>query len=311
MNIIAVGMIKNSEDVIETFIRANAFSVDSFVLLDNMCTDNTISILNSLVDEGYNIEIIRDEEIGYYQSAKMSNLIKYVSEKYDPDYIIPIDDDEIISTDGGHSLKSVLETLPDNNIYYIKWRVFFPTDADDMLEISFAKRMQVCFSDSLNTFTKVIIPRKAFNSREFAITQGNHEAFADESVGIKAVRRIRMNHYPCRSESQLISKALVGWTSYLAVYNRNEMDGTQWRQMYDKIKRGESLSFDDMWLFCMRYLKPFSEDDLSVERYILRLPEEAFDIKYTEKSEVNYLKNYMECCEILAEKYSKLSVLNN
>lgn len=311
MNIIAVGMIKNSEDVIETFIRANALSVDSFVLLDNMCTDNTIPILTRLIEEGYNVEIIHDEEIGYYQSAKMSSLIRYVSDKYDPDYIVPIDDDEIISTDGGDSLKSVLEQLPDNNIYYMKWRVFVPTEDDDMGEISFAKRISVCFSDTMKTFNKVIIPRKAFKSSEFVIFQGNHKAFADDSIGMMLLKRVRMNHYPCRSYSQLMSKALVGWTSYLSIRDRNDELGKHWKNMYEKIKSGEELSIDDIWSFCMMYLEPFSEDDLSVEKYILRLDPKAFEINYTENSGVNYLKNYMECCEILAEKYSKLSDMDN
>ena len=51
MRITVIGMIKNSADIIETFIRANGLFADKFVLIDNESTDNTRKILLQLIDE--------------------------------------------------------------------------------------------------------------------------------------------------------------------------------------------------------------------------------------------------------------------
>ena len=93
MKLTVVGMIKNSADIIETFIRANGLYADNFVLIDNDSTDNTRKILDSLKNEGYDIEIIYDPENAYLQSMKTNILIRKVIDKTDADWIITLDDD--------------------------------------------------------------------------------------------------------------------------------------------------------------------------------------------------------------------------
>ena len=133
--ITAVGMIKNAADVIETYIRANGLIVDNFVLLDNMCSDRTILILDELKKEGFEIEIIKDDMIEYRQSEKMNRLIYYANEKYHSDFIIPIDDDEcIVPFSEKHAVEDIresIEKLPQNNLYYLKWRTYVPNEEDD------------------------------------------------------------------------------------------------------------------------------------------------------------------------------------
>ena len=50
--IYSISMVKDEEDIIESFIRFNASVIDKFFILDNGSTDNTNLILNLLKNEG-------------------------------------------------------------------------------------------------------------------------------------------------------------------------------------------------------------------------------------------------------------------
>ena len=302
--ITVIGMIKNAADIIETYIRANALVADNFVLLNNMCTDRTIDILNSLIREGYQIEIIDDNEPAYNQSVKMTKLAKYAVEKYNSDIVIPIDDDEILVGPSNIELNKVLSMLPDDVVYQATWRVYVPTEDDDN-DICVPKRQKVCFSSKHKTLGKAIIPGKICKLPGFMIAQGNHFVIADGEIKIIDLPELRMAHYPCRSEEQLKSKALVGWTNYL-VTKRKDIWGLQWKNAYDKIKAGDRLGIDEQWKFCFMYLEDTDENDIELVFAPIEIDESAFVIKYTGDNEINAMKNYMENVEMLAKKYVNL-----
>ena len=302
--ITVIGMVKNAADVIETYIRANALVADNFVILNNMCTDRTVYILECLIKEGYQIEIIDDNEPAYNQSEKMTNLAKYAVEKYHSDIVIPIDDDEILVGPPEVELKKVLPMLPDDIVYRVTWRVYGPTQ-DDSDDICIAKRQTVCFSRNHKTLFKSIIPRKVCEMPGFMIMQGNHVVLVDGGIKTMDLEELFMAHYPCRSIEQLESKALVGWTNYL-ITNRMARWGHQWESMYNKIKNGEQLGLDEQWQFCASYITDMVNGEIELVIDPIQIREEALIIKYTENNEVNPLKNYMENVEQIAAKYMKL-----
>lgn len=311
MDITIVGMIKNSADVIETFIRANGLFADRFVLINNHSTDNTMTILSKLQDEGYEIEIYSDDENAYLQSMKMNILIRNVIAKYETNWIIPLDDDEILISKSGFSVRKVISDLDINRAYFAKWRIYIPTENDDMNEICVAKRQRYQFSDSLVNEKKVLFSNITASSEMFRIVQGNHD-FVGVNVEKEYHDDLVIAHFPVRSEEQIISKAIVGWTNYLAMPNNREGNGGHWKVIYDYYKKHFTISIDMMWQISMLYLKSnISIDELNVESNPLDLDDSAYEIRYTRIDEINPIINYINNCEQLADNYSKILEKND
>ena len=74
MAVVAVTMVKNEADVIETTIRHIAAHVDHVIVADNGSTDGTRELLDELP-----CEVIDDPDPAYYQSRKMSALADYAA----------------------------------------------------------------------------------------------------------------------------------------------------------------------------------------------------------------------------------------
>ena len=308
--ITAMGMVKNAADVIETCIRANGLLVDNFVLLDNMCSDRTIEILEQLKQEGFDIEIIRDETIEHCQGKKMTRLIYYVNEKYHPDFIIPIDDDECVvpasKEDTIEGVRRKIECLPQNNLYYLRWKIYLPSKYDDEKELCVAKRQTYCYGDTMKVLNKIIIPAKLLEDGTFSIEEGNHQGSGNLIKEHRMLTFARMAHFPCRSEAQLRSKVLTGWTNCLAWPERKVGTALHWEQMYFAAKKGNKLSLHDMQQMTLFYANFSEPDNISINWEPVNLPEEAMLIKYTQPNEINPWKNYCTNVEVLAQKYAEL-----
>lgn len=308
--ITAVGLIKNAADVIETYIRANGLLVDNFVLLDNMCSDRTILILEQLKQEGFEIEIIEDKIIEHDQREKMNRLIYYVNEKYHPDYIVPIDDDECIAPsserDTVEDIRQKIRKLSPNNLYYLKWKIYVPTEEDDESEICAAKRQTYCCEDTEEALNKVIIPGKVLQDGTFSILSGNHGGSGNLVEDHILLPFARMAHFPCRSEAQLRSKVLTGWTNCLAFPGRMPDDAAQWRYMYAVAKKGEKLSLEDLQMMALIYTSSPELNSVCIKKDPIHLPGEAMIMKYTKLDEVNPWENYCTNVEMLAQKYAEL-----
>ena len=311
MKIIAIGMIKNAADVIEACVRGNSWLINQFVFLNNMSTDRTVEILNLLQAEGFNIEIIDDTEIQYEQSKKMDNLCAYVYEKYSCDFVIPIDDDEIIVPENESinpaELKDIFNTLNHNAIYYVPWCNYFPTEFDNNEEINVAKRQTHCFlSDPIKTYHKVIIPAKIIPEDGFHIMMGNHDVTYSKKHDDIVFTELRFAHFPIRSEEQIKSKALIGYTNILALPDKNKANDSHWKVIYEQIRDGNPLTIELLQSLSTLYLHP--EADIEVEKNPINLPDEYLQLKYTHKNEVNALKNYCHNVEALAAKYAELLI---
>lgn len=308
MKITAIGVIKNAADVIEACIRGNSWLIDQFVLLDNMSTDRTVEILNSLQTEGFKIEVINDTEIQHTQAKKMDMLCAYVYEKYPSDFIIPLDDDEIIIPANKNismdDAKISLAALNRDSLYYLFWRVYIPTDYDDTTEINVAKRQTFCFSDTVSTSNKVIIPSAITQEEGFHVIDGNHGAIFTREHGNFHFPDLKLAHFPIRSAEQIRSKALIGWTNLLTMPDRCKVNGIHWGTIYEQVKDGNPLTTELLQTLSALYLMPDAE--IEVVRDPVSLPSEYLQLKYTRSNEVNALENYCYYVESLAAKYADL-----
>ena len=304
--ITAIGLIKNSADIIESFIRCNANVVDNFVLLNNMSTDRTMDILDSLKKEGYQIEVIPDNIIAHTQSVKLTNLLYYTKKKYDSDLFVPIDDDEVIfspnSGAAGSEINYYLKNLRNSrDLHYLRWRVYFPFDHDDANEICVPKRQTLYFDGAKSSIGKCIVSNKLLEDGSFQLLQGNHGGNGNLIENRFFYNDLLMGHYPCRSTEQVTSKATLGWLSNLANKNR----GTTWayhrKQIFDIIKSGTPVSNALMKLMAFKYLE-LDSADMDVNKEMIPLPAECFKISYTNLHEFDTVKNLILYAEDMAKK---------
>lgn len=305
MHITVVGMVKNAADIIESYIRANGLFADKFVLVDNDSNDNTRQIIENLKSEGYDIDLLYDGENAYLQSMKTTLLIQRAARQYETDWIIPLDDDEILFSVDGRNVKDILSGWDKAQAYFVPWRVYIPTEEDDPEEICIPKRMNYAFAEGCDTDFKIIFSSETAREDKFRIVQGNHNFIGIEVNKIYSDELI-LAHYPVRSKEQIISKALVGWTNNLAMPYRKESNGLHWFKIYEQVKRNFDISVEQMWQIAMLYIKNVDSEKLSVLNMPLGIDEKAFVIKYTTLNEINPLMNYFANTESLAVAYKKL-----
>ena len=306
--IVAVGVIKNCADVIEACVRGNANLVDEFYFLDNMSTDNTVSILNSLQEEGFKIKLFQDDVLGHAQREKTEKLVYEALQSSAPDFIIPIDDDEVVVPETGMDYSSVrnkIESLPQNNLYYIRWRVYCPTEWDNTDDICIFKRQLHCYADSIETGKKIIIPRGVLKSGNFHVAMGNHAAEGSDIKEHVVLPWLRMAHFPVRSEEQIISKSLVGWTNCLILPDRGSQDSYHWKVIYDIVKEERKIPLEILKLLSVFYVEG-AKEDMEIEKHPIELPEASYISKYTTANEINVWKNYCSNVEMICEKYVEL-----
>lgn len=120
--VVGISMIKNEEDILETFIRHNLNYLDFLVLADNGSTDNSIKIINKLIQEGLNLCVIDDPKMAYTQTDKITNLYRRVATSFFPEFIVPIDADELIQSPSKESFISSLQNIPKNGIGLYPWK---------------------------------------------------------------------------------------------------------------------------------------------------------------------------------------------
>ncbi|MCR4989642.1 MAG: glycosyltransferase family 2 protein [Lachnospiraceae bacterium] len=309
--ITVVSMVKNAADVIEVMMRANSLIADSFVIIAHDNNDRTDEILDLMVHEGFKIRIIRDNDHFYNQNEKMMRAIKLAVEEFHPDFILPLDDDEIICSDRDDmdhlNIKESVSGLDGDNLYYVSWRNYIPTEEDDQNERCITKREQFCFDDEPYTTKKVLIPFKIATAADFRISMGNHDADSSIIRNRVNLKDLRIAHYPIRSAEQVASKALVGWMNYLTMPNKEPEAGYHWQRMAEAVKSGGLPSIDMMQAMCTLYREyPNDTEHLNIIKHPLNLPDECTNLKYTSLTEVNALRNVYCNAESIAREYASL-----
>lgn len=301
-------MIKNEADIIESFVRYNANIFDGMVILDNGSTDNTLNILNGLIQEGYSIQVLHDDTVQYNQDVKTNKLLKYTFDMYNPDIIMPLDADEFVVCNQIVNPRVFMEKLDPDKVHYIRWKTYVPNQEDNTEELFIPKRIRHAREDKLDTFYKVIITKEVINSFKIELTMGNHDVRVGTNTIIspEALKHdvLRLAHFPVRSLDQIISKSIVGWSNYLSTPDRGKTSGKQWEDLYIKFKENHNINYSDLIDIGKNYAVFTEVEEISSEYDILDTSFcSRIDIKYTSKKEINIFKNILNNYENIIDKY--------
>ena len=298
--IVVISRLKNSADIIETWVRANAVVADKFVVIDNGSSDGTPQILERLKAEGYDIDILfGHEEI---QRNQMNFLLDLVVKTYNPDWILPLDDDEIIASDEVEDIKSYLMELPPMNEYRIRWRVYTMRGNEDSREQCVVKRLGYCFINNQLDFPVAIISQGAANEGAL-LTQGNH-GLRECDLPIVYLDKLYIAHYPLRSKDQIISKFLTGWSNYLThPLSDNMKNNCYWQKIYSEFKRNRNCVTNGYLhqIIGLYRQKIYVDNVDEIVWKPANVAEDACIMKYS-SSDVDWLYNYMCNTEDIAKK---------
>lgn len=223
MTVVGVSMVKDEADIIGPVIDHILGQVDFVLVADNGSSDGTREILNERIDAGKSITILEDPDPAYYQSRKMTHLAHLAVTKYQADWVIPFDADEIWYAPDS-TLCDYLASLPDNVAIAEAEpydHVATGVDPDDPNPITRTGwRRQKALE----------LPKVACRGAQSVIIgQGNHNAF----YPVERVRGLVVRHFPYRSPEHFVRKVRNGAAAYAAT-DLPESAGAHWRQ-YGKL----------------------------------------------------------------------------
>ena len=243
MKIVAFTMVNNESEIIESFIRYTANFVDSIVIIDNGCTDNTIEIVNRIKLEGkYDIHVF-DESLEAYNQFRLDNkYLNYIIKNMQPDLILPLDADEFLTADTNP--REILESLPLDRIYYINWRWYVLTGKEDFTESFIPKRITYCLEDAAWNYvtkqpvTKVIIPAKYYRDMGLTMAMGHHHVYGNDQARIEHRTDLELGHYRICSADQLVYKTSCYTMRDIATMTINIETAQRTNQMAEIEKAG-------------------------------------------------------------------------
>lgn len=244
MKVVSFTMVNNEGELIESFVRYNYNFLDKMIIIDNGSTDNTVTIVNNLKKEGYNIELY-DESLETYNQFSLDNkYLKKIINEDSADIVIPLDADEFLG--GADDPRKLLESLSLNQIYYVHWKWYVLTGEEDESEAFIPKRLEHRFKEyarnySDNSFvTKVILPVKYFKENKLTLTMGHHDVFGNSNIRKKELDELFIAHYRAIGERQIISKTRNYVIRDIATMTNNNETAQRTNQL-NQIENGSDI----------------------------------------------------------------------
>jgi glycosyltransferase involved in cell wall biosynthesis len=219
MTIFGIAMVRNEADIIEPIIKHMLTQVDEILVADNMSTDGTLEILESLP-----VEVFTDSQAGYYQSQKMS-MMADATQRRGAEWVVPFDADEVWLTRSGQRIADELADLPEAVLVAEADLWDHVSTGHDPKEPNPLKRIQWRRDKALP------LPKIACRAKEgMIIQQGNHSVSYPSNPFPATVRNLlTVRHFPYRSPEQFIAKVRQGAAAYKAT-DLPESMGAHWRQ---------------------------------------------------------------------------------
>lgn len=226
-------IVKNEEDIIETFVRYHISIFDQIIIVDHDSTDNTREILNKLKIEFDKIKIIDEKSIWHIQSQISTKLLNEFGQN--SDWFVFLDADEFLLLD--KDLDNIV--FDKSKLLMGCWYNYVPTiecsDEKNVLK-AITYRTKIVNLNQL----KVIMHKNIFKLyNDLYYVEGQHEVHSkDQYINRNVSKSIRICHFPIRSCTQTVSKYLIGWLAKLSnPYNQNLIPNwSHWKRMFDKVK---------------------------------------------------------------------------
>lgn len=244
--IVAITMVKNEEDIIESFIRYTLTYADVILVVNHNSDDSTGEILEKLQQEGLPIYVELFTDPRHLQAEVMTKLMYLAIEQYDADIIIPLDADEfLLPFDKKMSVRKFLQTMSNENLITLPWYIHRFKNINNT-NGEFILNLPAIRESNPNKMSKIMVGRGFLQkNKKMTIRQGNH-SLQDEGNTGKIIDTTRseylyLAHFNIRSKEQFLSKIIVGALADIAKFSMDTCAGaaTEWRNEFKKyIEKG-------------------------------------------------------------------------
>lgn len=298
MKIVAVSMVKNESDIIESFIRNTLKYVDQMLVLDHFSTDGTREILEFLKSEGLPLIIENAMRVDYVQSLIMTELIYKAKDILHGDLILPIDADEFILPTSSDFRKK-LHTYSPEYVYLIPSFITIPLNYNKEEFLLSGTHIQSLQAQEMK---KIMIGRHVLDRYHLGIAMGNHNLDVSNRIRKKIIYKkaddFYYAHFQIRSEKQYISKITNGWLTTLARPKKKIGEAFHWQKAFDIIKK-RNITKEDMITFLSDSGAFTKKENIEFSS----IPKEI--IQYSDKICVDPFRSVLATSEKISMEYSK------
>ncbi|MBR2214781.1 MAG: glycosyltransferase family 2 protein [Selenomonadaceae bacterium] len=249
--IVAITMVKNEADIIESFVRHTLTFADELIVRDHLSTDDTPLILAKLQAEGLPIICWPYRQVEYFQAEVMTELMYLAARQRDADFLLPLDADEfLLNTRDHQSVREIILSLDTAEAYQVAWRDYYlqsPEEAQEkfLLTRPLLRKNESCWTSREILETKVIVGVGILQQNDRLLAQGNHYLLKrgqllpdkNEIRFIEDCQKLHIAHIQMRSRWQIVSKYGLGWPSNVARFSLHTDKGTHWGQYFQQIIR--------------------------------------------------------------------------
>jgi len=176
MRLVAVSIVKNEADIIESFVRHTRAWTDHHLIFDHDSTDGTRQILGALRAEGVPLTLFTDDALGNLQQLRSNHLTRLAVDVHHADWVLPLDADEILTGPGRESLEAALTAMAPGNPASLPLINYCPTPDDDISILNPILRLRYCQASPPRT-TKVFIPAPLAREPGVTAGKGSHELY--------------------------------------------------------------------------------------------------------------------------------------
>ncbi len=261
MRIIGISLIRDEEDIIESFVRHNLAYLDKLYIIDNLSMDNTVDILTSLKQEGLAIEVWESKSCSYQQNRAMTTALrKVVQQDPEAEFAFLLDADEFLGCADRQALLADVAKIEAGGYGIMPWKTYVPIE-QDLQHLSPAmpvtSRMTHRRSHEGHQMFKAVVPKALFGSAR--VRQGSHTLLRMDGGALpKYLLTTPLAHFPVRSANQLLAKIILSHHSQRMKKNSAPNEGIHWENMAKSIRdKNYHIAAEQVRAYALSYaIKP-------------------------------------------------------
>ncbi len=292
--IVAISMVKNEMDIIESFVRHTLGFADLLIIADHKSTDRTREILEALQAEGLPLIIEDVEQARHVQAETMTHLLWEAADDYAADLVLPLDADEFILPMKRQPVRMMLESLPEDYVSAIYMRHYMPQEQPKGYSKDFLLKQPLRRMLVHSRTEKVVVGGNFVRTEHVRLGEGNHGVTRGNGYFCGSIcDALEIAHFPYRSRTQYLSKFAVAWPNIVAKYSVNTQQGGGYRENFHRILTGKAL---------YQYADEYVDCNLAG---LVPMPE----LRYSGDTVPDVLANVMQASEALAEEFAEMRAL--